>query len=426
MFSTILLELPITQKQHADLEFIDAVFISISAVTVTGLTTIDVSQLLSVPGTFIVAIILQFGGIGIMASGTILWFISGEKIGIRERILITTEQNIPNLSGVIRFMRNIIFFFVMIELLGAIVFGTYFLQYFPTWQEAYLQGFFASVSATTNAGFDITGKSLIPFADDYFVLTLNIVLFIIGSIGFPVLIEVSQWLRKKGKMPFRFSLFTKLTTVTFMILIVIGFIFIYLLEHSHSFTERILAWVLSVHSLFYSISSRTGGMAISDINEFSVPTILLLSILMFIGASPSSAGGGIRTTTFAVMLLTVYNYAIGNRSIKIFKREIDEEDIIKSFIVFTTGTILCSASVIILAFIESDFSLMEIIFEVSSAFGTVGLSLGITPDLSTGGKVVIMILMFIGKIGMFTFLFFMGGKPEKESYHYPKERIIIG
>ena len=423
--STILLELPITQKQHADLEFIDAVFISISAVTVTGLTTIDVSQLLSVPGTFIVAIILQFGGIGIMASGTILWFISGEKIGIRERILITTEQNIPNLSGVIRFMRNIIFFFVMIELLGAIVFGTYFLQYFPTWQEAYLQGFFASVSATTNAGFDITGKSLIPFAGDYFVLTLNIVLFMIGSIGFPVLIEVSQWLRKKGKMPFRFSLFTKLTTVTFMILIVIGFIFIYLLEHSHSFTER--TWLGSfVHSLFYSISSRTGGMAISDINEFSVPTILLLSILMFIGASPSSAGGGIRTTTFAVMLLTVYNYAIGNRSIKIFKREIDEEDIIKSFIVFTTGTILCSASVIILAFIESDFSLMEIIFEVSSAFGTVGLSLGITPDLSTGGKVVIMILMFIGKIGMFTFLFFMGGKPEKESYHYPKERIIIG
>ena len=425
VFSTILLELPITQKQNADLELIDAVFISISAVTVTGLSTIDVSQLLSVPGTFIVAIILQFGGIGIMASGTILWFISGEKIGIRERILITTEQNIPNLSGVIRFMRNIILFFVMIELLGAIVFGTYFLQYFPTWQEAYLQGFFASVSATTNAGFDITGKSLMPFADDYFVLTLNIVLFMIGSIGFPVLIEVSQWLMKKGKMPFRFSLFTKLTTVTFMILIVIGFIFIYLLEHSHSFTEK--TWLGSfVHSLFYSISSRTGGMAISDINEFSVPTILLLSILMFIGASPSSAGGGIRTTTFAVMLLTVYNYAIGNRSIKIFKREIDEEDIIKSFIVFTTGTILCSASVIILAFIESDFSLMEIIFEVSSAFGTVGLSLGITPDLSTGGKVVIMILMFIGKIGMFTFLFFMGGKPEKESYHYPKERIIIG
>ena len=365
--STILLLLPITQKQNAELELIDAVFISISAVTVTGLSTIDVSQLLSVPGTFIFAIILQFGGFGVMSFGTILWFVSGKKIGLRERILITTEQNSLTFSGIIRFIRKIFFFFVMIELLGAVVFGTYFLKYFPTWQEAYLQGFFASVAATTNAGFDITGKSLIPFANDYFVLTLSIVLFIIGSLGFPVLMEVSQWLRHKEKMPFRFSLFTKITTITFFILIVIGVIFIYLFEYSHSYSEK--TWLQSfVYSLFYSISSRTGGMAISDINEFSVPTILLLSIFMFIGASPSSAGGGIRTTTFAVMLLTIYNYAIGNRTIKIFKREIDVEDIIKSFIVFTTSMILCSAAVIILACIEFDFSLMEIIFEVSSAF----------------------------------------------------------
>ncbi|SIR86431.1 Trk-type K+ transport system, membrane component [Peribacillus simplex] len=424
MVSTILLLLPITQKQNAELAFIDGVFISISAVTVTGLSTADVSQLLSVPGTFIFTIILQFGGIGIVAFGTILW-LSGKKIGLRARILMTTEQNSPTFSGIVRFIRMIFFFFVMIELLGAVVFGTYFLKYFPTWQEAYLQGFFASVSATTNAGFDITGKSLIPFADDYFVLTLNIVLFIIGSLGFPVLMEVGQWLRHKGKMPFRFSLFTKITTVTFFILIVIGAIFIYLFEYSHLYSEK--TWHQSfVHSLFYSTSSRTGGMAISDTNQYSVPTLLLLSIFMFIGASPSSAGGGIRTTTFAVMLLTIYNYAKGNRTIKIFKREIDEEDIIKSFIVFTTGMILCSVAVIILTRIESAFSLMEILFEVSSAFGTVGLSLGITPELSTAGKVVIMILMFIGKIGMFTFLFSMGGNPVKHAYHYPKERIIIG
>jgi Trk-type K+ transport system membrane component len=423
--STILLLLPITQKQNAELAFIDAVFISISAVTVTGLSTVDISQLLSVPGTFIFSIILQFGGIGVMAFGTLLWLVSRKRIGIRERILMTTEQNSPAFSGIVRLIRMIFFFFVMIELFGAVVLGTYFLKYFPTWQEAYLQGFFASVAATTNAGFDITGKSLIPFANDYFVLTFNSVLFIIGSLGFPVLMEVSQWLRHRGKMPFRFSLFTKITTVTFFILIVIGVIFIYLFEYSHLYSDK--TWYQSfAHSLFYSISSRTGGMAINDINEFSVPTILLLSVFMFIGASPSSAGGGIRTTTFAVMLLAIYNYANGNRTIKIFKREIDEEDIIKSFIVFTTAMILCSVAVIILTCIEPAFSLMEILFEVSSAFGTVGLSLGITPDLSTTGKVVIMILMFIGKIGMFTFLFFMGGKPIKHPYHYPKERIIIG
>jgi Trk-type K+ transport system membrane component len=423
--STILLLLPITQKQNADLSLIDAVFISISAVTVTGLSTVDISQLLSIPGTFIFAVILQFGGIGIMAFGTLIWLVSGKKIGLRERIFITTEQNSPNLSGIIRFIRKIFFFFVMIELLGAVVFGTYFLRYFSTWQEAYLQGFFASVAAVTNAGFDITGKSLIPFADDFFVLILNAVLFIFGSLGFPVLMEISQWLSHKGKMLFRFTLFTKITTLTFFILIVIGIIFINLFEYSHSYSEK-TGLQSFVHSLFYSISSRTGGMAISDINEFSVPTILLLIMLMFIGASPSSAGGGIRTTTFAVMLLTIYNYANGNRTIKIFKREIDQEDIIKSFIVFTTSMILCIVAVVILACIEPSFSLLEILFEVSSAFGTVGLTLGITPELSTAGKVVIMLLMFIGRIGLLTFLFFMGGKPDKHPYHYPKERIIIG
>ncbi|PLS17325.1 Ktr system potassium uptake protein D [Bacillus sp. M6-12] len=423
--STILLLLPITQKANAELAFIDAVFISISAVTVTGLSTLDISQLLSVPGTFIFAVILQFGGIGIMAFGTMLWLLSGKKIGLRERMLMTTEQNQATVSGIVRLIRMILFFFVVIELIGAVVLGTYFLKFFPTWQEAYLQGFFASVCATTNAGFDITGKSLIPFAKDYFVLSFNMVLFMIGALGFPVLMEVRERFSHRGNIPFRFTLFTKITTVTFFLLIVIGTIFIYLFEYSHYYQDKALHHSF-VHSLFYSISSRTGGMAINDVSEFSAPTLLFLSILMFIGASPSSAGGGIRTTTFAVMLLTIYYYANGNRTIKVFKREIDEVDIIKSFVVFTTAILLCCVAVIILMNVEPDFSLMEIIFEVSSAFGTVGLSLGITPDLTTAGKVVIMMLMFIGKIGMFTFLFFMGGKPIKNAYHYPKERIIIG
>lgn len=153
MVSTILLLLPITQKENTELAFIDAVFISISAVTVTGLSTVDVSQLLSVPGTFIFAIILQFGGIGVMAFGTILWLVSGKKIGLRARILMTTEQNSPTFSGIVRLIRMIFFVFVIVELFGAVVFGTYFLKYFSTWQEAYLQGFFASVAATTNSGF---------------------------------------------------------------------------------------------------------------------------------------------------------------------------------------------------------------------------------------------------------------------------------
>lgn len=423
--STLLLMLPITQQPNAKLTFIDALFTAVSAVSVTGLSTVAINEVLSVPGTIIFAIILQFGGIGIMFLGTTIWLLIGRRIGIRDRMLIMTDQNLSSFSGIIKLVRNILLLFIIIELVGAIIFGIYFLKYFPTWQEAFLQGFFASVSSATNAGFDITGQSLIPFAHDYFVLIMTMVLLILGAIGFPVLMEGIQFFKHRKITPYRFSLFTKITTLTFFALIIIGTILIYLCEYSRFFADK--TWHESFfYSLFYSVSSRNGGLNTIDITEYSTPTLFILSVLMFIGTSPSSAGGGIRTTTFAIMLLSIYYFANGTTTIKIFKREIAMEDVIKSFIVITTALILCCVSTIILTFLEPTFSLMEIIFEVSSAFGTVGLSMGITAKLSVMGKIVIMILMFIGRIGIFTFLLIMGGKPFKVNYHYPKERIIIG
>ncbi|MDQ6597739.1 TrkH family potassium uptake protein [Bacillus salipaludis] len=423
--STILLMLPITLKPNVHLTLIDALFTAVSAVSVTGLSTITINEVLSVPGTFIFALILQFGGIGIMFLGTTIWLLIGRRIGIKDRMLIMTDQNLPTFSGLVKLVRNILFLFIIMELVAAIIFGTYFLKYFPTWQEAYLQGFFASVSAATNAGFDITGESLIPFSHDYFVLIMTMVLLIIGAIGFPVLMEVIQFFKHRKKTPYRFSLFTKITTLTFFALIVVGTILIYGCEYNRFFADK--SWHESFfNSLFYSVSSRNGGLNTIDINEYSPPTLFILSILMFIGTSPSSAGGGIRTTTFAIMILSIYYFANGTTTIKIFRKEIAMEDVIKSFIVITTAMMLCCISTVILSILEPNFSLLEIIFEVSSAFGTVGLSMGITAKLSVMGKVVIMILMFIGRIGIFTFLLIMGGKPLKTNYHYPKERIIIG
>ncbi|SFD00237.1 potassium uptake protein, TrkH family [Bacillus sp. OV322] len=423
--STVLLLLPITLKPHAKLSFIDALFTAISAVSVTGLSTVNLSEILSVPGTFIFAVILQFGGIGIMAFGTFIWLMLGKKIGLRERMLIMTDQNISSLAGIVQLVKRLLILFTLIELAGAAVLGTYYLKYFPTWKESFLQGFFASVSALTNAGFDITGESLIPFAKDGFVLTVTMFLLIIGAIGFPVLMEVVQFFKVKNRKNFRFSLFTKITTITFFGLIIIAAIMIFILENHHFYKD--MSWGESLlYSLFYSVSSRNGGLNTIDIREFSAPTHFLLSILMFIGASPSSAGGGIRTTTFAIMLLSIYYFANGNTTIKVFRREVVMEDVIKAYIVTVTATILCSCAVMLLMVLEPRFSFMEIVFEVASAFGTVGFSLGITSDLHTFGKIIIMVLMFIGRIGVFTFLFLLGGKPIKNHYHYPKERIIIG
>jgi len=424
-FSTALLSLPIAHKPDVDLSFIDILFTAVSAISVTGLTVVSTAETFSTTGIFFLAFILQFGGIGIMALGTFIWLMLGKKIGLRERRLIMIDQNRLTFSGIVKLMKQILIIIMSIEMIGTLVLGTYFLNYFPSWQEAYFHGFFAAVSATTNAGFDITGSSLVPFVDDYFVQSVNMILIVLGAIGFPVLIEVKDFLTYKGETPYRFSLFTKLTATTFFALVIIGTVLIYVLELNRYLTDK--TWHESLfYSMFHSVSARSGGLATMDINEFSTPTLLVLSALMFIGASPSSVGGGIRTTTFAIIVLSIIFYAKGRNSIKIFKREIHPDDIFKSFIVFGTAMFICFISFIILASTESEFTLMEIIFEICSAFGTAGLSMGITPELSTIGKIVIIILMFTGRIGIFPFLFLIRGTVVQETYHYPKERVTIG
>lgn len=425
LVSTLLLSLPFAHRENVELSLIDTVFTAVSAISVTGLTVVSTVETFNEVGYLILVFILQFGGIGIMTLGTFIWILFGKKIGLKDRQLIMTDQNRSTFSGLVQLMKQILVIIIAIELIGAVILGVHFLQYFPTWQEAFLQGFFASVSATTNAGFDITGTSLVPFANDYFVQTINIILLILGAIGFPVLIEVKDFITKKSTIRHRFSLFTKLTTTTFFILIVLGTVFIFLFEKNHFFADK--TWHESLfYSLFQSTSTRNGGLATMDVSQFTDPTLLFISGLMFIGASPSSVGGGIRTTTFAIMILSIYFYAKGKDSIKVFGREVDPEDVRRSFIVITTAVMICSTSIILMSIVEPTFELIEIIFEVSSAFGTTGLSMGITPELSTFGKLVIIILMFVGRIGIFSFLFLIRGKTVKENFKFPKEKVIIG
>ncbi|TLS38227.1 TrkH family potassium uptake protein [Pseudalkalibacillus caeni] len=423
--STVLLSLPFAHRPGVEWHFIDALFTAVSAISVTGLTVVSTVDTFSVPGVFILAFVLQFGGIGIMTLGTFIWLVMGKKIGLKERQLISTDQNRGTLSGLVQLMKQILSLILLFELVGTVILGLYFHNYFPTWGEAFYQGFFASVSATTNAGFDITGESLIPFAQDYFVQTINIILLILGAIGFPVLIEIKDFMFSfKSASHYRFSLFTKLTTFTFFALIVIGALLILLLEKNHFFAGK--SWHESFfYALFQSVTTRNGGLATMDINEFTVATQLVISVLMFIGASPSSVGGGIRTTTFAISLLTIFFFAKGHSNVKIFKRELDQDDIRKSFVVVFTAVLLTGSAIVFLSAVEP-FPVMAIIFEVCSAFGTTGLSLGITPELSTVGKVTIIFMMFIGRIGIISFLFLLRGKVEGDHYHYPKERVIIG
>ncbi|PFU39800.1 Ktr system potassium uptake protein D [Bacillus cereus] len=422
--SVILLSLPFVTKSGVKWTFIDALFTSVSAVSVTGLSVVTISDTFTTAGIIVLALILQLGGLGIMALGTFVWIITGKKIGLQRRRLIMADHNQGNLSGLVELMRSILIVIISIELIGAILLGTRFLLYFPTWQEAYFHGFFAAVSATTNGGFDLTGQSLIPYKKDYIVQMIHMLLIILGAIGFPVLMEVKQFLSKRRQQLFRFSLFTKLTTTTFFALVIVGTIMIFLLERNQFLAGK--SWHETVfYTLFQSVTTRSGGLATMDIRELSQPTLLFMSILMFIGASPSSVGGGIRTTTFAVSILSLYTFARGGRTVRVFKRQLHEEDVLKASVVMTMGILLCASALFILSITEN-VPLMSLIVEVCSAFGTTGLSTGITPDLTTVGKLVLIVLMFIGRVGILTFILASGGREQLPRYKYPKERIIIG
>ncbi|MDI7742831.1 TrkH family potassium uptake protein [Lysinibacillus fusiformis] len=422
--SFLLLRIPAVYKEGVDVSLVDTLFTAVSAVSVTGLTVFNISETLTSFGLFVLLVILQLGAIGIMSLGTFLWILLGKRIGMRERQLIMIDHNQYNLSGVVHLLKEIVKILFIIEAIGAIILSMHFLQYFDTVDEAFKHGIFAAISATTNGGFDITGNSLIPYHKDYFVQFITMILIVLGAIGFPVLIEMKNFLFRKDPA-FRFSLFTKITTATYGLLFAVGTLVILLVETFQSF--RGMPWHEKLFTaMFHSISARSGGLTTYDVTLFNEATDIFLSFLMFIGASPSSVGGGIRTTTFALAILFLYNFANGRTEIQLYGREIYLIDIFKSYVVIMLAFFMVMASTMILLITEPTATTTQIIFEITSAFGTAGMSLGITDSLSTEGKFVIMILMFIGRVGLISFLYTLGGRVDKPPYRYPKERVIIG
>lgn len=423
----LLLNLPFVHKHGVDVSPIDTLFVAVSGISVTGLSPVNIVDTYSTFGQIIILIILNIGGIGVMAIGTVLWVVLGKHIGIRERQLIMLDNNKDTMSGTVKLILEIIKTILTIEFIGALLLAFYFYRDNPDLKNALMQGLFVSVSATTNGGLDITGQSLIPYAKDYFVQTIVMFLIVLGSIGFPVLLEIRAYVRNRVSH-FRFSLFTKITTCTYLFLFVFGVLAILALEHHHTFKG--LSWHQSLfYSLFQSATTRSAGLQTIDVTNFSDATNVIMSILMFIGSSPSSVGGGIRTTTFAILILFVINFNNNaeKTAIKVFNREIHVVDIQRSFAVFTMASILTFVSmIVILATEKTNLTFLQVFFEVMSAFGTCGLSLGVTDDISGLTKVILMILMFIGRVGLISFIIMIAGRKEPDKYHYPKERVQIG
>lgn len=423
----VLLWLPFSLQEGASLSFLDALFVSTSGLSNTGLSPISTVETFSIPGILILALNLQIGGLGLMMISTAIWLLAGHKISTRERALIMTDQNQINLSGVVKLVKSVLISFLVIELIFMIILGHYyyFAGYYPTYWVAMLQGFFTTVSAITNSGFDITGASLIPFQNDYFVQTLHMFLMFFGAMGFPVILDIQRHFQcKKTKKRFRFSIYTKLTMITTIILWIVGIIGFYIFEYNHFLADKGLVEGF-FYATFNSLSTRNAGFATVDMNAFSTATLTMFCGLMFVGSSPNSSGGGIRTTTFALMVLAILSFARGKQYVNIYGREIETNTVYKSFMIYIVATLIVCLSTLLIC--SSDqFSLMEIFFEVSSAFGTTGLSMGITGSLTAFAKIVLIATMFIGRIGIVTFLMIFRANAHPAKVRYPKADIIIG
>lgn len=345
VLSLVLFYMPIFREPDSHVSFVDMLFMAISTVSVTGLSTFDINSVFNDNGIILLEILFQVGGLGIMMISTAFVIFSKRRITLKQRQLIMTDMNQPRLSGIVRLIRITFAILIWFQLLFGTFFSIYFYYrgYFDRWRDAVFYGFYQAISAVTNSGFDVTGDSIKPFAHDYFFLILIMFLIFVGGIGFPVLMECREWLlykRSNAKLPFRFSLFTKLAVLAFVILFVSGTVLIYLLEKDHLFQDSNMS-VKWINSMFYSITTRNAGLQIHDLGDFQITTLIIFSLLMFIGCSPSSVGGGIRTTTVAIIGLYLYSFLKSEDNINIFGRRIDQDDVRKSVVVFMLSLGMC-------------------------------------------------------------------------------------
>jgi len=421
VFGVFLLKLPISTQTGESLSWFDSIFLSTSAVCVTGLSTIpDLSVTLSVFGKIVLAFLIQIGGIGIVTIAIYVLIILGIKIGVTERYIIKEALNQHSMSGVLRLVKSIIVTTLIIEFFGMLINLIVFTQYYDSFWQALGVSAFHSISSFNNAGFDIIGDSSLQNFSGNWLLNINTMLMIvIGGIGFIVIRDILSKKKWSG-----LSLFSKIVLKTTLFLIIFGTLVIKIFEYDN------VTWL---EALFQSITTRTAGFSTVSMNRLSYSTLMVIMVMMFIGASPNSTGGGIKTTTFYIMFRSIVSFLRGKPTI-INNRRIGSESRTKAFTL--AGLALTSIVVVfvILTKIESsnpnhEMPFLEMLFETFSAFGTVGLSMGITPFLLPASKVILSLLMFLGRLGPITIFGIMNknwGHPQVSNIEYATERVIIG
>ena len=409
MIGAFLLMSPFSRRSGVDVSFVDALFTSTSAVCVTGLIAIDTADTFNLFGKTVVAMLIQIGGLGVTSIGVGLILLIGRNVGIKQRMLVKEALNLTSMKGIVKLIKAVIIMTISFEIVGAILSYIVFSKdYKPL--DAVGISIFHSIAAFNNSGFDILGnfQNLSSYRDNILLNLVTCGLIIFGGLGFLTIKEIIE------KHSFeKFSLHTKIVITMTGSLLIVGTVLL-------KFTENI-SWLTA---FFYSTSARTAGFSTAPLSGFTSAGLFTLVILMFIGASPGSTGGGIKTTTFFAIIKNVYS-ASTNKHCVAFKRELSKNTIAKASIIATLSLTLVVVDTFVLSIIEPEFSFMQILFEVTSAFGTVGLSTGITPSLSDLSKLIITLTMFIGRLGPLTMATIWTFKPTS-NVHYLEEDITIG
>lgn len=419
----LLLTLPISSANGTPTSFIDSLFTATSATCITGLVTLDTATHWSTFGKVVIITLIQVGGLGFMAFTTLFALILGKKITLKQRLIMQEAMNTFSIQGLVSMMRYILIFTFSVEFIGAMLLSTQFIPMFGL-GKGIVYSFFHSISAFCNAGFDLMGNfsSLTGLYDNSVIILTIGSLIVVGGVGFSVWVDIY-----KNKDLKKLSLHSKLVLSMTTILIVGGAILMFVFEFNNPNTmgpmgvkDKMLS------SLFASITPRTAGFNSISTSDMTLAGRSLTILLMFVGASPGSTGGGIKTSTAGILLMTVICVIRGREDTEIFKRRINKDLVYKAFTIVTLSIGIVIGVTMILSITEVGASLEYLIYEVVSAFGTVGLTLGLTPSLTTIGKVMLALTMYCGRVGPMTLFLALTNRKKNRGIRYPEDKILVG
>jgi len=424
LVGAVLLTLPISSKTGEFTPFVDALFTSSSATCVTGLVVHDTFTYFSLFGQIVILCLIQMGGLGFMIIATLFSLMLKKKIGLRQRGLLKESVSTISIGGVVRLAKNVLIGTIGVETVGAIILA---IRFYPEMglKRSIYNGIFHSVSAFCNAGFDLMGyfregPSLTRYRGDIVINSVIMCLIVIGGLGFFVLEDI---VRKKQHIS-KYKLHTKIVILTTTILLIGGAILFYIFETNNTmadmnFSQKLLA------SIFQSVTPRTAGFNTLNIAKFKETSTLLTIILMFIGGSPGSTAGGIKTTTFIVIILSFKSSMNKSEDLNIFNRRLEPEIVRRSYSVITTYVFGAIAAIMAICFIQN-LPLEDVTFEVISALSTVGMTTGITQELNTYSRLIIAVAMFCGRVGSLSVALAFAEKKCCVPLRKPIEKISIG